>query len=118
MWGAVSSVADVAFEGVTGKSLEDTVLALVQGHDSDTRVASAKVAAPNIAVDTRCLRPTCRRCRPSMPASAAPDGLDLAAFSNALSAKGVNGDMAQRALYAYRRSMGAAGRSRFFASVN
>jgi hypothetical protein len=27
-------------------------------------------------------------------------------FGNALSAKGVNGEMAQRALYAYRRSMG------------
>ncbi len=26
LWGAVSSVADVAFEGITGKSAEDTVL--------------------------------------------------------------------------------------------
>ena len=41
-----------------------------------------------------------------LTASAAPDGLELVSFGNALSAKGVNGEMAQRALYAYRRSMG------------
>jgi hypothetical protein len=32
--------------------------------------------------------------------------MELVSFSNALSAKGVNGELAQRALYAYRRSMG------------
>src|SRR5438552_558874 len=28
LWGAVASIADVAFEGLTGKSFEDTALAL------------------------------------------------------------------------------------------
>src|ERR1700761_2097455 len=45
LWGAVSSVADVAFEGLTGKSAEDTVISWFKG-DSSTQVA--KVTAPNI----------------------------------------------------------------------
>ena len=54
MWGAVSSVADVAFEGITGKSFEDTALAWFKGDDK-TQVASTKVErarhhAPNISL--------------------------------------------------------------------
>src|SRR3954470_18390643 len=45
LWGAVTSIADVAFEGITGKSLEDTALALFRG-DGGTRVAGTKVVAP------------------------------------------------------------------------
>src|ERR1700744_2552102 len=48
VWGAASAAADVAFEAITGKSVEDTVLAWIKG-DSNTAVASAKVAAPQIA---------------------------------------------------------------------
>ena len=51
LWGAASSVADLAFEGVTGHSLEDTVLGWFS-HDSGTRLASVKVAAPNISSST------------------------------------------------------------------
>src|ERR1044071_5639221 len=50
LWGAVSSVADVAFEGLTGKSFEDTALALF-GSDSGKKVASNKVVAPAITAD-------------------------------------------------------------------
>src|SRR6478609_2276170 len=49
LWGAVSSVADVAFEGVTGKSMEDTVLGWFK--QDDVRVASRKVIAPTISPD-------------------------------------------------------------------
>jgi hypothetical protein len=105
LWGAASSVADLAFEGVTGKSLEDTVLGWFS-HDSGTKLASVKVAAPYIS-SSASLPSADLPALPSMlSASAAPDGLELASFGNALSAKGVNGEMAQRALYAYRRSMG------------
>ena len=105
LWGAASSVADLAFEGVTGKSLEDTVLGWFS-HDSGARLASVKVAAPNISSSIS-LPSAALPALPSMlTASAAPDGLELVSFGNALSAKGVNGEMAQRALYAYRRSMG------------
>ena len=109
LWGAVSSVADVAFEAITGKSFEDTALALFKGDDRP-RVASVRVAAPSITAN------------PSLPSSDLPslpsvlnangsDSRDVAAltgtaFSNALAAKGVDSDTASRALYAYRRSMG------------
>lgn len=101
LWGAVSSIASVAFEAVTGKSVEDTVLALFDGGD---KAAPRQVAVANITA------------RPSLPsgelpglpeaqvASAAPDTLELA-LSGAMNAKGVDGDIANRALYAYRRSM-------------
>jgi hypothetical protein len=104
LWGAVTSIADVAFEGITGKSFEDTVLGWFS-HDK-AKVAAAKIAAPQSSTDVS--QPSTDL--PSLPgmelASAAPGSLDLMSFSNALSAKGVNGEMAQRAMYAYRRSMG------------
>ena len=41
---------------------------------------------------------------PSTPVASPPDGAQ--AFGNALSDKGVDNDLATRALYAYRRSQG------------
>src|SRR5580692_12370590 len=40
LWGAVSGVADAAFEAVTGKDFGSTVLALFTGHHHETAVAS------------------------------------------------------------------------------
>jgi hypothetical protein len=111
LWGAVSSIADVAFESLTGKDMEDTAMAWLKG-DDDTAVASAKVAAPTI---------TASAALPSsdMPALASdasnlavaanglPVNLEINALTSALSAKGVDTNTAARALYAYRRSMGA-----------
>jgi len=105
LWGAASSVADLAFEGITGHSLEDTVLGWFS-HDSGTKLASVKVAAPNISSSTSLPSADLPALPSMLTASAAPDGLELISFGNALAAKGVNGEMAQRALYAYRRSMG------------
>jgi hypothetical protein len=98
MWGAISSIADVAFKGITGKSFEDTALSLLK---SDSKGKATKVAATSIT--TNATLPSADV--PALP-GAVPDGLDVAAFSNALSAKGVDSDTASRALYAYRRSMG------------
>lgn len=125
MWGAITSVADVAFEAVTGKSAEDTVLAWVQGDDKTsvgdsvlawlkgddkTSIASRKVSAPQLAANT------------SLPSAQTPDlpgdlqpvevaqmrgSLDVAALTTALSSKGVDNDTAMRAIYAYRKTMGA-----------
>lgn len=102
MWGAISSIADVAFKGITGKSFEDTALSLLKS-DSKSKIASTKVTATPITFNASL--PTADA--PSIPLGEnVPDGLDVAAFSNALSAKGVDNDTASRALYAYRRSMG------------
>ncbi len=106
MWGAVSSVADVAFEGLTGKSAEDTVLGWFS-HDDGIKVAATKVTAPKISSDFS-FSSTDLPAVPGM-ALASADSPDIASFSNALSSKGVNGELAQRAIYAYRRSMGLAG---------
>ena len=123
LWGAVTSIADVAFEGLTGKSFEDTALALFKGDDK-TRVASTKLAAPTITASI------------SMPSSDLPNlptamaanmadarGFDMTALNgtaltNALAAKGVDSDTASRALYAYRRSMGMNVPVPVFASVH
>ena len=40
LWGAVSGVADAAFEAMTGKDFGSTVLALFTGHHHDIAVAS------------------------------------------------------------------------------
>lgn len=105
MWGAVTSVADVAFETITGKSAEDTVLAWFKpGDDSNIGVASNKVQ-PRMALNA----PLPDGAMPSLPMDVAdaaqPGNLNLAALTQSLSAKGVDGDTAARALYAYRRMM-------------
>jgi len=113
MWGAISSVADVAFEGITGKSFEDTVLALFKSGDK-THLAGAVVGTPTAsAAPPNPPAPPA----PDIVAANVPDGLDVAALSSSLSAKGVNGDTASRALYAYRRSLGASMPPPVFASV-
>ena len=121
MWGAITSIADVAFEGITGKSFEDTALSLFKNSGAH-RVATTKIAPTPIAVSASL--PTADV--PSLPlspettAANAPGGLDVAALTSALSAKGVNSDTASRALYAYRRSMGliGMGQSPVLASVH
>jgi len=113
LWGAVSSIADVAFEGITGKSFEDTALALFKSDDK-TRVASTKVTAPSIGTsislpssDLPALPVTvAANTLPDVPGSMDVAALTSAALSNSLASKGVDSDTASRALYAYRRSMG------------
>ena len=86
LWGAVGSVADTAFEAVTGKDFGSTVLAFAEKElGIGQQDAPVQVAAN---------------------AGAAPDSADVVAFGNALAAKGVDSDMASRAMYAYRRSQG------------
>ena len=119
LWGAVSSIADVAFEGITGKSFEDTAMAWIKGDDT-TAVASVKVGVRETALNI----PTPSVDTPSLPfqdmsvaTAAAPAGPDIAALTSALSSKGVDNDTASRALYAYRRSMGMTAQP-VFASIN
>jgi hypothetical protein len=101
MWGAITSIADVAFEGITGKSFEDTALSLFK---SDSKRSKVAAAAPSAASSSAAVP------APSATAAAnVPESLDVAAFTSALSTKGVNSETANRALYAYRRSIGLVG---------
>lgn len=86
LWGAVSGLADAAFEMVTGKDVGDTVLALFTGGGDAKPVAVA--VADN------------RSAAPALPPSAAIDAL-----SDAMAKKGIDPDTARRALYAYRRTV-------------
>ena len=102
LWGAATSIADVAFEQITGKSAEDTVMAWLKP-GTTTAIAGTKVTAQRIAASTDL--PSADM--PSLPiqvASAVPDSRELAALTSALSAHGVDSELAGRALYAYRRS--------------
>ena len=84
-------------------------------------MASTKVAAPTITANVSL--PSAEL--PSLPPSNViaantdlPNGFDVTALTNALSAKGVDSDTANRALYAYRRSMGINAPVPVFASVH
>ena len=74
MWGAVSAVADTAFEAITGKDFGATVLALFTG--------SGKSAQPMLA--------------------AAPTS-DALALTAAVERDGADADLAARAMAAYRK---------------
>jgi hypothetical protein len=93
LWGAVSSVADLAFEAVTGKDIGDTVLALFDGKQEPKSLAVAD-NGPNNATG------------PASPADSRAATPDIAALTSALQQKGVDDDTAQRALLAYRKSTG------------
>jgi hypothetical protein len=117
LWGAVSSIADVALEQITGKSAEDTVLGWLKG-SSDTEVA--KITAPNITV-AQSLPSSDTPALPSAPtaiASAQPNGADVTALTASLAAKGIIGDAASRAIDAYRRAIGTPMTPPVFASLN
>ena len=84
LWGFVSSVADTAFQAITGKNFGDTVLALFTGGSSEKPTAVA--AATNPQGDAQ---------------SATPD---VMALNASLARSGADNELAQRALYAYRRA--------------
>lgn len=117
LWGAVSSVADVAFEGITGKSVEDTVLSWFK---SDSSTQLAKIIAPDIQA-TQSLPSSDTPALPSAApavASSQYNGPDVASLSAALSAKGITGDAAARAIDAYRRAIATPTTAPVFASLN
>jgi hypothetical protein len=89
LWGAVGALADTAFEAVTGKDFGSTMLALAgdalgleDDHSKPAQMAAAQTQPPLIA-------------------SAGAD-----AFGSALAAKGVDSELATRAMFAYRRANG------------
>jgi hypothetical protein len=84
LWGAVASIADSAFEAVTGKDVGDTVLALFTGKSAGAPPVAANNPAPPV--------PSVQRA-------------GLTALSASLDRKGVENDAAQRALFAYRKTM-------------
>jgi len=97
LMGLGSSLLDVAFKDVTGKNFGDTVLAWI-GLDSapDTKVAAADgKPAPQAS-----LSPSAATLQPKT------DAPGTTALLSAADAKGVDPALSQRALFAYRQSIG------------
>jgi hypothetical protein len=90
VWGLVSGVADAAFEAVTGEDLGDTVLALFR--------PSANKELAQVTV-------TPAATLPSDPATSPQETPGTTALRAALSQRGVDSDLAQRAIAAYRKSI-------------
>jgi hypothetical protein len=85
LWGALASIADTAFEKITGKDVGDTMLALFTGKHDETPVAAASDAPP--------------------PGPMAQADAGLRALTASLNQKGVENNIAQRALLAYKKTM-------------
>jgi hypothetical protein len=85
LWGAVASIVDSAFQAVTGKDVGDTVLAFFTGNHGSTPVVVASNSPPKLV-------------------AASPDA-SFTALQASLVQKGVDNDIAQRALAAYQKSM-------------
>lgn len=89
LWGAVSGAADAAFEAITGKDFGSTILALFTGNHRDKAVASnAKTPAPQ-----------------SPDVQPADMSVEMTALQASLNAKGIDADLARRAMSAYRKSI-------------
>ena len=93
LWGAVSGAADAAFEAITGKDFGATVLALFTGSHKNVAVARNKTAVTPAKLA-------------ALSQDSAPDATpDVMALQASLSQKGIDSDLARRAMTAYRKSM-------------
>ncbi len=94
LWGAVSGVADAAFQAITGKDIGETVLSLFQGSSQTSQLAQVTVT------------PAAQLPATAAPAAqASPDTADVTALRASLSRQGVDSDLVQRAIAAYRKSI-------------
>jgi hypothetical protein len=100
--GLASSVADVAFEKLTGHNFGDTVLALFTSHHDGKQTAVANADQVKTEAASMQAAPT--------PAAPAPQpqiaSTNEMALTQSLSRAGADSEVTQRALYAYRRTMG------------
>ncbi|MBU6298571.1 MAG: hypothetical protein KGJ79_00335 [Alphaproteobacteria bacterium] len=105
--GFIASVADSAFQAITGKNVGDTVLAFLEG-DGATQTAQtsppAKVASaqgnPASAAAQLSAAPA------TVTPASAVNAPDISALLTSLSRKGVDAGTAARAAYAYRQAIG------------
>jgi hypothetical protein len=96
LWGAVSGVADAAFQAMTGKDFGDTVLAFLTGHHGSSTAVASNASASSSA-DIAPVMVT--------PAVNLPTDPGVAALTASLQQKGVDSTLAQRAILAYQKSM-------------
>jgi hypothetical protein len=97
--GFVTSLADSAFQKVTGHNVGDTVLAFLTGSD-DTKIAAQPASVQQASV-VSIPAPLGAAITNTLSASTP----DLTALMNSMSAKGVGTDTAARAAYAYGKTL-------------
>jgi hypothetical protein len=99
--GLASSLADVAFEKITGHNFGDTVLALFTGHHDEKPAA---VASTDPSKPTAAPMQTAQAAATPQPPGTSSNEV---ALTQSLARTGADSEMTQRALYAYRRTMGS-----------
>ena len=107
--GLASSVADALFEKATGHNFGDTILAFLTGHHDaqPVQVASTDKAAVQVANAAPATTSAQAVQTPSpVKPSAASASTEESALSTSLTKSGTASDLAQRALFAYRRANG------------
>jgi len=129
-WGFVSSVANVAYQEVTGKDFGETALAFLTGDDGESQMAvaannapSATSASPSVTTassttnavsaktsiavaDTFAANgPPRSLLSGSIAAAQSSDSATTNALMSSLNAKGFDSQLSARALAAYRRSL-------------
>lgn len=102
--GALSAVADAIYQQSTGKSFGDTVLGWFTGHHSAAVAQNSNPATPPKAQSASTIADA---------GDAVPQTPDITALTASLNRSGADSGIAQRALYAYRRSFAAATPSAF-----
>jgi hypothetical protein len=131
MWGCVSAVANVVYQDVTGKDFGQTVLDFVTGNDNDAQSSPADTAqgsptapstaatATTVSINPSAGSPTAGPASLSPAANGPPRALQSPAISSstsdaatlalmhALSSKGVDPSLSQRAVSAYKKSLQA-----------
>lgn len=121
--GLVSSLADVAFEKITGKSFEDTAMGWVGLGGGDTKTVEAATTPamkplPSRTTEAAAITPVIApvvRPATAQQASATAAPVQLPGQSNdantqalmaAMNQNGVDSDLGMRALFAYQKSLG------------
>jgi len=137
VWGFVSSVANIAFQQITGKDFGDTALALLEGHDDSADIATngapaqasvaslstlpgSAVASTAGAVATPAVASVAASATVAPAVASGPpaplqpkqgqatNSAAAAALVAAMGNKGIDPALSQRALSAYRKSLATA----------
>jgi hypothetical protein len=109
LWGLVSSVANVAFQEITGKDFGDTAIALLEGNDGAQDVASGQPAPSPLSAAT--VTPTAVASVAPQLIASAPTAMPMPRTassqrpSHLASQAGSNSALSQRAASAYRKSL-------------
>jgi hypothetical protein len=128
LWGFVSSVANVAYQEITGKDFGEQALAFLEGKGGAPSTSSSTATSPTALASTD-TGAAANATSPSVPSNAStlvaygppkplqasmtvssPSSADEAsdrALMSAMTAKGFDSELSQRALAAYNRSLAA-----------